>query len=1015
MIHAVFERVSPSGRGGRLRGIFPRFVGIALEQLEDRVNPSALSPFTGSHGLDLSELVIVAPDLVGKVPAAELAGATVLNLGQGDDAIRQISAQLSTMRNVGVIRLISHGADGALMLGNQVLDQQVLHSRSREIAHWGDSLAPDADLLLYGCSVASTADGRAFVGDLAALIGAHAAASTNPTGAGGDIILEYATGQVVHGLSASLADWQLSGLQLPDSPVTSITSAALTTFTVFSSGSFPVTTSGGSPAANNFFITNGVFPAGVTIAASTGVISGIPASGTAGSYSFTINASNGVGAAATQNFTLTVALATQTITWGVPADIVYGTPLGNTQLNATVVGVVGGTAAGGLNYEPAAGELLEAGTSKLTVTAAATLNYEKAVKTVDLVVAKASQTITWADPSAITYGSLLGATQLSATVAGLAGGSAPGALIYAQPTGTLLNAGNQALTVTAAATSNYLEATKSVALVVNKAAQFIIWVNPANITYGALLTVTQLNATATGSSASGATAPGGLIFSPSLGTSLDAGSQTLSVIAVATSNYLEASKSVMLVVDKATQTITWNDPASIVYGTLLNGPQLNATVKGVTGGSAAGALSYDSGAGTLLNAGSQVLTVTAAATKNYNQAVKSVTIKVDKAPQSIAWDTPANITYGTLLSATQFNATASGSSTFGATAPGVLVYEPPLGYMLNAGTQALNVTAAATGNYLEAFKSVAIIVEKAHQTITWANPGNIVYGTLLSTTQLNATVKGVAGGSAPGVLVYEPHTGDLLNAGEQTLTVAAGATNNYLVATLTVTLIVDKAPQTITWATPANIVYGTLLDGTQLNATVVGVSVVGASEPGALIYEPHATDLLDAGTRDLTVTASATKNYLEAFKVVKLIVEKASQTISWNNPGNITYGTVLNAAQLNATATGPVGGSVVGGLSYGPTLGALLNAGNQTLTVTAAATSNYLATSKSVTLVVDKAKQTIVWETPAPITYGTPLSATQLNATSAGSTTPGASAPGALIYEPRSPGPILRVSLTVRR
>ena len=45
------------------------------------------------------------------------------------------------------------------------------------------------------------------------------------------------------------------------------------------------------------------------------------------------------------------------------------------------------------------------------------------------------------------------------------------------------------------------------------------------------------------------------------------------------------------------------------------------------------------------------------------------------------------------------------------------------------------------------------------------------------------------------------------------------------------TLTVTPATQTITWATPAAITYGTALSGTQLDATVAGVS--GGAEPAA--------------------------------------------------------------------------------------------------------------------------------------------------------------------------------------
>src|SRR6185295_5362946 len=115
-------------------------------------------------------------------------------------------------------------------------------------------------------------------------------------------------------------------------------------------------------------------------------------------------------------------------------------------------------------------------------------------------------------------------------------------------------------------------------------------------------------------------------------------------------------------------------------------------------------------------------------------------------------------------SATQLNAIVAGVS--GGSAAGALTYTPVSGTLLNAGNgQTLHVDAAATSNYNAASKDVTINVAKANQTITWANPAGIVYGTALSATQLNATVAGVSGGSAAGALTYTPVSGTLLNAG----------------------------------------------------------------------------------------------------------------------------------------------------------------------------------------------------------------------------------------------------------
>ncbi len=90
-----------------------------------------------------------------------------------------------------------------------------------------------------------------------------------------------------------------------DAPST-ITSNAATTFTVGTAGTFTVTTSGNPTAALS---ETGSLPSGVNFADNgdgTGTLSGTPAVGTGGVYSFSITADNGVGSADTQSFTLTV-------------------------------------------------------------------------------------------------------------------------------------------------------------------------------------------------------------------------------------------------------------------------------------------------------------------------------------------------------------------------------------------------------------------------------------------------------------------------------------------------------------------------------------------------------------------------------------------------------------------------------------------------------------------------------------------------------------------------------------
>ena len=160
--------------------------------------------------------------------------------------------------------------------------------------------------------------------------------------------------------------------------------------------------------------------------------------------------------------------------------------------------------------------------------------------------------------------------------------------------------------------------------------------------------------------------------------------------------------------------------------------------------------------------------------------------------------------YGTALSATQLNATAS--------VPGTFVYTPAAGDGPRRGRRADavgDVHADRRGELHAATATVAITVTKATPTITWATPADIVYGTALSATQLNATA------SVPGTFVYTPAAGTVLNAG-----VGADAVGDLHADRRgelhdrdgDVAITVTKATPTITWAAPADIVYGTALE-----------------------------------------------------------------------------------------------------------------------------------------------------------------------------------------------------------
>ncbi len=325
-----------------------------------------------------------------------------------------------------------------------------------------------------------------------------------------------------------------------------------------------------------------------------------------------------------------------------------------------------------------------------------------------------------------------------------------------------------------------------------------------------------------------------------------------------------------LTVAEATPTITWSNPASIVYGTALSATQLNATA------SVPGSFAYTPAAGSVPTAGTDTLSVTFTPTDttDYTTATATVQLIVSQATPTITWATPAGITYGTVLSGAQLDATTPVAGSF--------VYTPAAGSVLTAGTDSLTVTFTPTDtvNYTTATKTVQLTVGQATPTITWATPTSVSYGTPLTSAQLDATAP-VAGSFA-----YTPAAGSVPTAGVDTLSVTFTPTDttDYTSVTKTVQLTVNQTTPILTWPNPATILYGTPLSSTQLDAAAYQLNGTTPLD-GTFVYSPAAGTVLMVGTKQLSVTFTPTDtaNYTSATKVVPITVSQATLTISANS------------------------------------------------------------------------------------------------------------------------------------
>ncbi|HMW22773.1 MAG TPA: DUF4347 domain-containing protein, partial [Burkholderiaceae bacterium] len=178
---------------GALSRLDPVAQGTATDRQAEALRHELV--FVDDRVADLGALLA---SLIDRSPSSAV-DYEIVHIDSRRDGLAQIGAALAGRQGIDAIHLLSHGADGQLLLGSGTIDAATLQARAAEVASWRTALSADADILLYGCDVAADAAGEAFIDQLAQLSGADVAASRDATGAaakGGDWVLEVSTGRI---------------------------------------------------------------------------------------------------------------------------------------------------------------------------------------------------------------------------------------------------------------------------------------------------------------------------------------------------------------------------------------------------------------------------------------------------------------------------------------------------------------------------------------------------------------------------------------------------------------------------------------------------------------------------------------------------------------------------------------------------------------------------------------------------------------------------------------------------
>jgi hypothetical protein len=716
------------------------------------------------------------------------------------------------------------------------------------------------------------------------------------------------------------------------------------------------------------------FPAGLSINAATGVLTG---NMTAGAYTVKIRVSDQSIPVQSdvQTLILSVKLATQTLTiTGLPASgtpLTYGTAPTSFNVGATSTSglPVSVTAPGATNACTAGGatvSVVSAGTCTVTVSQDGSPIYAPSSQTSVYPVAQASQTITFNVPTTKTYGDApfaVSATASSALSASVASAT-PSVCQVSGGTVTITGAGSCSLTASQAGNVNYLAAPDAVKqITIAKAALTVTAASAARV-YGSAnppLTGTLAgvvngdNITATYSTTAVDISPAGIY--PIAASLADPAGRL--------ANYLLTSTDGTLTITKGIIAVTANS-YSRLYG--APNPAFTGTITGVVAGDGITG-SFSTTATQASGVGSYAIVPALVDPNgkagNYTVTITTGTLAVNPAPLVVAAANAAKV-YGDPLPA--FGITFSGfvNGEGPAALGGALIFGTAATPTSNAGSYFVAPSGLTSANYAISYVPGTLIITRATPAfsglsaptvsagaVSTSLTGTVALGTMIPTGSVNVTLNGVTVAAAitpvTGAFSASFATGSLAT-GAYTVTYAYSGDINFNGISSTTPLRVEG------WQPAANMSQARssfaavkLQDGTVL--LIAGNGASGAPTATADLYNP-ATGVLAPVGNIPNKAAGHTATLLADGRVVVAgggnssteIYSPASKTFSsagglGSNRSFHTATLLGNGLILIAGGSDSAGKTTNTSILYNPANGSYTNAANMS-----AARENHTAT-----------------------------------------------------------------------
>ncbi len=740
-----------------------------------------------------------------------------------------------------------------------------------------------------------------------------------------------------------------------------ITSLSSATFGYGKAQSFAVTATG-SPAPT-YRISSGALPVGVTLQTETGQLNSTGAA-PAGTYRFTIAASNGFGTEASQNFTLTITKAVLVIT---PASVTrsYGQLEGTfTALYSGLVNGDTGAVVGGLKFATTATRASNVGNYPITASGGAAANYTIQYTPAVLTIAKAVLTITPNNVAKV-YGAAVPA--LSATYAGLVNGDAINVISGLKLTTTALAkspAGTYTITASGAAAANYAIQYQAATLTINKAT---LTITPTNMTkvYGSPLPAFTASYKGLVNGDTVAAVSGLLLKSTATATS-NAGTYSITVAAATAANYTIVLGTATLNVTKANLTIK---PDNLIkaYGATV--PRLTATFTGLVNGdtqAAVSGLALTTAVTTATGVGNYPITASKATSANYTISYAPGSLVVSRAALIVQAASVSRV-YGGQNPSLSFTLTGLVNGDTSSVLKGLLLSTAAKATSV-VGNYAIVPSGATAVNYTITYTNGNLTVQPATLTITPVNKTK-VYGASLPA--FAATYSGLVNGETAAAAVkglnLQTSATASSGAGTYDITASGGSAANYVIRYATGSLTVTKAQLTVR---PADTTRAYGADTPAFTATFTGL-IKGdtAAAISGVIFSTTGGKTAGVGTYPIVASGAVADNYTFKYLPGILTVRKADLFVTAQNQ-YITAGSQLPI--LTVSYQGFVNGdapSVVSGLKVTTTATANSPVGTYPIALSSGAAANYQLTYLFGSLAVGVAPS-ILSANAAALTYG---------------------------------------------